>query len=85
VQYAPAAFLGRAFAVYDEVRHNLDGVCGKTLGGAAKAANCKADIVGVNYAKSVSLLLFYVWGPLVFAWLLLKRLFTRKVNTYAAH
>lgn len=84
-QYSPVAFLGRAFKLWDEARHNIDGLCGKPFGAAAaKAAHCNKT-TAFGYAENVSLLLFYIWGPLVVVWLLLKRIFVRKVPTYAAH
>jgi hypothetical protein len=85
-EYSWKAMLGRVFAVYDEARHNMAGLCGKTVGAAAKAAYCKKkEAVALGYAETVSLLLFYVWGPLVVFWLLLKRMFVRKVPNYAAN
>jgi len=83
-EYAPAAFLGRAFKLWDEARHNIDGICGKPFGGAATKAHC-GETTAIGYAENISLLLFYIWGPLVVVWLLLKKIFTRKVPTYAAH
>jgi hypothetical protein len=81
-QYSPSAFLGRAFKVWDEARHNIDGLCGKPFGGAAAKAHC-GETTAIGYAENVSLLLFYIWGPLWMVWQVLRRMFVKKPQTYA--
>jgi hypothetical protein len=84
--YSWKAFLRRAFAVYDEARHNMDHICGKTFGAKiANAAWCRKNPVALEYAQVAGLLLFYIWGPLWMVWQVLKRMFVKKPQVYAGN
>lgn len=81
-EYSWKAFLGRGFAVYDEANHNMAHVCGKSFGGhEAKAAYC-GERTAEGYALTLGALLFYIWGPLMIVWFILRRMFVKKRPAY---